>query len=103
MDINFKEKIMKLYCKKCFLIILSVGFLTSCGNLNTEFDKKLNELKNKAGSLDSLVNKEVGKVLILDSIINRENGKVKRLDSLFERSKSRIDSIVNDKINPFKK
>jgi copper homeostasis protein CutC len=94
---------MKKISENHFLLVLALGLLTSCGDLSREVDKNLNELKNKAESLDSLVNKEVDKVLILDSIINRESEKVKKLDSLIERSASRLDSIVNDKINQFKK
>jgi copper homeostasis protein CutC len=71
--------------------------------MGRKVEERLDDLNNKAESLDSLVNKEVEKVLILDSIINKESEKVKQLDSLIERSASRLDSIVNDKINQFKK
>ena len=75
----------------------------SCTEMGRKVEEKLDNLNNKAESLDSLVNKEVDKVLILDSIINRESEKVKKLDSLIERSASRLDSIVTDKINQLKK
>jgi hypothetical protein len=94
---------MKKFYENYFLLILALGLLTSCGDLSREVDKNINELKNKAESLDSLVNKEVDKVLILDSIINRESVKVKKLDSLIEKSASRLDSLINDKINQLKK
>jgi hypothetical protein len=94
---------MKKIFQNYFLLILTLGLLTSCGDLSREVDKNLNELKNKAESLDSLVNKEADKVFILDSIINRESEKVKKLDSLIERSASKLDSIVNDKMNQLKK
>ena len=75
----------------------------SCTEMGRKVEEKLDDLNNKAESLDSLVNKEVDKVFILDSIINRESEKVKKLDSLIERSASRLDSIVTDKINQLKK
>jgi copper homeostasis protein CutC len=71
--------------------------------MGRKVEDRLDDLNKKAESLDSLVNKEVDKVLVLDSIINRESEKVKKLDSLIDRSASRLDSIVNDKINQFKK
>ncbi len=49
---------MKKITKNLFLPILAVYFLSSCGDINKEAENKLNELKNKTESLDSLINKE---------------------------------------------
>ena len=88
---------------RIFLSLMMMLFFISCSEMGRKVEERLDDLNNKAESLDSLVNKEVDKVLILDSIINRESEKVKKLDSLIDRSASRLDSIVNDKINQFKK
>ena len=88
---------------KIFLPLMLLLIFNACTEMGRKVEEKLDDLNNKAESLDSLVNKEVDKVLILDSIINRESEKVKKLDSLIERSASRLDSIVTDKINQFKK
>jgi chromosome segregation ATPase len=84
---------MKKITKNLFLPILAVYFLSSCGDINKEAENKLNELKNKTESLDSLINKEVDKVLALDSLINFESEKVKKLDSLIDKTSSKLDSI----------
>lgn len=88
---------------KIFLSLMLPLLFISCTEMGRKVEDRLDDLNKKAESLDSLVNKEVDKVLILDSIINRESEKVKKLDSLIDRSASRLDSIVNDKINQFKK
>jgi len=75
-------------------ILSSMLLLTSCGNLSNEVEKKLDELKNKTESLDSLINNEVDKVLSLDSIINTESEKVKKLDTLINKTSSQLDSIT---------
>jgi septal ring factor EnvC (AmiA/AmiB activator) len=84
---------MKNYLKYYFLLVLSVVFVTACGDLSQEAEKRLNELKNKTESLDSLINEEVDKVSALDSLINSESDKVKKLDSLINKSSSKLDSI----------
>jgi copper homeostasis protein CutC len=71
--------------------------------MGRKVEEKLDDLNKKTESLDTLVNKEIDKVLILDSIIIRESEKVKKLDSLIEKSASRLDSIVNEKVNQLKK
>ncbi len=76
------------------LRILPFVFLTACGNLTEEAEKRLNELNKKAESLDSFINKEVNKVISLDSLIDTERKKVKILDSLINKSSSKIDSIA---------
>ena len=83
------------------LLVLSV-FITSCGGLSSEVDKKLEELNNKARSLDSLVNQELDKVQSLDSLVMVEADKVKQLDSLVEKSTGRLDSMVNEKVGRLK-
>lgn len=87
---------MKNFLKNCFLLMLAIFFLSSCGDLNKEAEKRLDELKNKTESLDSLINKEVDKVLALDSLINRESDKVKKLDSIINKSSSKLDSISKE-------
>jgi len=87
-----------------FVVLLLVFIsLASCGDLKREVENNLNDLKKKAESLDSLVNKEVDKVLALDSLINLESDKVKKLDSLINKSSSRLDSISNEKIESLEK
>jgi len=93
---------MKMHFK-IVLSLLMIMLFISCTEMGRKVEERLDDLNNKAESLDSLVNKEVEKVLTLDSIITKESEKVKQLDSLIERSASRLDSIVNDKINQFKK
>jgi copper homeostasis protein CutC len=84
---------MKCFPNKLFLTILIPFSLTACDSLSNEVENKLNELKNKTESLDSLINKEVDKVLTLDSLINKESVKVKILDTLINKSSSQLDSI----------
>lgn len=84
------------------VVILSAGFLISCGDLNRKVDEKFDRLMEKTESLDSLINKEVDKVFELDSLINKGLEKTKQLDSLIDKSASRLDSVVNKKINPIK-
>ncbi len=94
---------MKCFQNNLFLTILVTFSLTGCGNLSNEVEKKINELKNKTGSLDSLINKEVDKVLSLDSLINGESDKVKKLDSLINKTSSKLDSIANEKIKLYER
>ncbi|NTW26102.1 MAG: hypothetical protein HGA37_15495 [Lentimicrobium sp.] len=77
--------------------IMMVLFI-SCSDMSKKVEDRLNELNNKAESLDTLLNKEIDKVKALDSIINRESDKVKVLDSLINKSSSKIDSIAREKI-----
>lgn len=93
MNINLTGNTMKKINKNYLLPILAICFLSSCGDISKEAEKRLNDLNNKAESLDSLINKEVDKVLTLDSLVNRESDKVKRLDSLINEKSSQIDSI----------
>jgi hypothetical protein len=93
---------MKYSTNKLFLTITSTQLLSACGGLSNEVENKLNELKNKTESLDSLLNKEFDKVSTLDSLIHGESDKVKKLDSLINKNSTRLDSVVNDKVNVFK-
>jgi len=79
-----KSRAMKYFPNKLILTILATFSLTSCGNLSKEVENKLNDLKRKTESLDSIINKEVDKVLTLDSLINSESDKFKKLDSLIK-------------------
>lgn len=87
------KEIMKRNNKSIIFTMLAMFLLASCGNLSNEVENKLNELKNKTESLDSLINKEVDKVLTLDSLINKESDKIKKLDTLINKSSSQLDSI----------
>jgi septal ring factor EnvC (AmiA/AmiB activator) len=87
---------------KVFLTIFAAFLLTACNNLSNEVENKLQQLKSKTESLDSLINKEVEKVSTLDSLINGESDKVKKLDSLINTNSSRLDSIVKEKVTIFK-
>ena len=89
------------YTNHLLLLVLSV-FIISCGGLSSEVDQKLEELNNKARSLDSLVNLELDKVQSLDSLVMVEADKVKQLDSLVENSTGRLDSMVNEKVGRLK-
>ncbi|WP_162343311.1 hypothetical protein [Cyclobacterium salsum] len=90
-------------CHRYFLPILVLFLLSSCGDLRKKAEDRLNDLQNKAASLDSLVNKEIDKVLTLDSIVNREGEKVKKLDSLLNRASSKMDSISSEKLRLLEK
>lgn len=95
---------MKNFLRNYFLPILVAVSFTACSNdLTNEVKNKLDELKNKTESLDSLINKEVDKVLTLDSLINFESGKVKKLDSLIDKTSSKFDSIANEKFKLIEK
>jgi hypothetical protein len=83
--------------------LLGFFVLSSCGNLEKQVEDKLNSITDKALKLDSIVNKEQDKINSLDSIINLETEKVKVLDSLVNKSSSRVDSIVNGKIEKINK
>lgn len=87
---------------RIILPLLMMVIFISCSEMSKKVEDRLNDLTNKAVSLDSLVNKEIDKVMALDSIINLEGNKVKVLDSLINKSSSRIDSIVKEKIRPLK-
>jgi len=89
--------------KSNVLIIMALGIFTSCGDMTSTIEEKINELSNKTEKLDSLVNKELDKVIALDSLIDKEGEKVKELDSLIHRSSSKLDSITNEKMNYLKK
>ena len=82
------------------VVVMIAGIFISCGDLNRKVDEKIDKLLNKTESLDSLINKEIDKVLVLESLINTGSEKAKDLDSLIDKSKSRLDSLVNKKINP---
>jgi len=84
---------MKTLYQKIGITMTAMFVLASCGNLSNEVENKLNELKSKTESLDSLINTEVDKVLTLDSLINKESEKVKQLDTLINKSSSKLDSI----------
>ncbi len=76
------------------LLIIVVTFsFTACGNLSNDVENRLNTLKNKTKSLDSIINKEVDKVSTLDSLINKESEKVKKLDTLINKTSYQLDSI----------
>ncbi len=94
---------MKYFLNKLILTILATFSLTSCGNLSKEVENKLNDLKRKTESLDSIINKEVDKVLTLDSLINSESDKFKKLDSLININSSKLDSISNEKIKLYER
>jgi hypothetical protein len=93
---------MKHVFNKSFFLILSVGLLASCNQMNDRVDQKLQELNTKATYLDSIITKEVDKVMQLDSIINIEGEKIKKLDSLVDKSTSKIDSIAKTKMKTLK-
>jgi septal ring factor EnvC (AmiA/AmiB activator) len=84
---------MKYFLNKLFLTIVIIFLLSACGDLSNDVENKLNELKNKTETLDSIINKEVDKVITLDSLINKESEKIKKLDTLINESTSKLDSI----------
>jgi hypothetical protein len=67
---------------KIILPLIMMMLFLSCNEMSKKVEEQLNDLTNKAESLDSLVNREIDKVMALDSIINLEGNKVKVLDSL---------------------
>jgi len=93
---------MRKQVKLILPVIMMMVIFISCSEMTKKVEDKLNDLTNKANSLDTLINKEIDKVLVLDSIINLESDKVKMLDSLINKSSSKIDSIAKEKIKSFK-
>jgi peptidoglycan hydrolase CwlO-like protein len=91
--LNSKPKTMNNFSSKLLLTIVITFSLTACGNVSNDVENKLNTLKNKTKSLDSIINKEVGKVSTLDSLINKESEKVKKLDTLINKTSHQLDSI----------
>ncbi len=87
---------------KIILPLMIMVLFISCSEMSKKVEDHLNELSNKANSLDTLINKEIDKVMALDSIINLESDKVKVLDSLINKSSSKLDSIAREKIKSFK-
>lgn len=83
---------------KILLPLLFVLIFSSCEDLEKKVEGKLDLLNEKAAKIDSLVNRELDKVDVLDSIINKETDKIQQLDSLIDRSSSRVDSLVNGKL-----
>jgi enoyl-[acyl-carrier-protein] reductase (NADH) len=69
------------------VVLLTAGFLISCGDVNRRVDEKIDKLLKKTESLDSLLNQEIDKVLTLDSLIDKEHQKVIKLDSLIHNYK----------------
>ena len=88
---------------KIILPFMMMVLFISCSDMSKKVEDRLNDLNNKAESLDTLLNKEIDKVMALDSLINLEGNKVKVLDSLINKSSSRIDSIAKEKIRSLKK
>jgi hypothetical protein len=84
---------------KVILPLMILVLFTSCSEMSKKVEEKLNDLTNKANSLDTLINKEIDKVMALDSIINLESDKVKVLDSLINKSSSRLDSVAKEKLS----
>ena len=95
--VKTKNKNMKHIHSPFLIAIIASFFFTACGNMSTDIENKLNELKSKTESLDSTINNEVDKVLTLDSLINTEQEKVKKLDSLINKNTSKLDSIASSK------
>lgn len=85
---------MKINIYKSVAALFVLFTITSCGQLNSEVEKQLNELKSKTETLDSLVNSEVDKVLTLDTLINTEKAKLQEIDSLLNKNKSKLDAIL---------
>lgn len=84
---------MHYFSNKLLPVAVVTFFVAACGNLSNEVENKLNELKAKTESLDSMINTEVGKVSTLDSLIHEESKKVKQLDTLINKSSAQLDSI----------
>lgn len=96
------KEIMKKIKKGSLLIVLSIGFFTSCSDISKKVEDRLIELDTKTEQLDSIVNREIDRVMELDTLINYENIKVEKLDSLIEKNASKIDSIAKEKIRLLK-
>ncbi len=92
-----------IMASRWFFLSVVVMTLYSCNSLSEEVEKKMNNLQNKADSLDALINQEVEKVTNLDSLVNTEHEKVKQLDSLIQKNGSRIDSLAGSKAKQLEK
>jgi ABC-type transporter Mla subunit MlaD len=102
MVVGFKKHFVMRKQLSVLLPFAIMILFASCNEMSKRVEDKLNELTNKANSLDTLINKELDKVKALDSILNRESDKVKVLDSLINKSTFKLDSVVNEKIKIIK-
>lgn len=74
---------MNYFSNKPLLTIVIAISISSCGNISSEMENKLNELQNKTESLDSMINKEVDTVKKLDTLINKSSS---HIDSIAKKS-----------------
>lgn len=84
---------MKKISQFFLFALVSTVIFTSCENVTSKVETQLNELTDKAGRLDSIIDTEMNKVEKLDSVINLENLKIKKIDSIVEKSSTKLDSI----------
>lgn len=94
---------MKDLLRNTFVLIVAIGLFSSCSEVGKKVDEKLNELKNKAVQIDSIVNTGVRKIKQLDTLLKSKTDKIHVIDSLINEESSKIDSIANEKIESFKK
>jgi hypothetical protein len=83
--------------KIIYVFLISLIFFVSCAEFSEEAERRLEDLREKTNSLDSLITREVDKVMTLDSIIEVEGKKVQRLDSIINETTTKFDSIRNER------
>jgi K+-transporting ATPase c subunit len=66
-----------------------IALFAACTGTADKINQKLDLLKTKAASLDSMVSAEAARVQQLDSIIYKEVRKVQQLDSIIEKEKKK--------------
>ena len=88
---------MKRLFKYSFILLITIGFLTSCSESRKRATDKLNELNKQAEELNSAVDEGLKRVESFDSVVRTGTEKIKEYDSLIQKNSSKIDSIAKDK------
>lgn len=88
---------MKQLIKHSSILLLTVGFLTSCSESRKRATEKLNELNQQAEELNSTVDDGLKKIESFDSVVRTGAGQIKKYDSIIKRGSSKIDSIAKEK------
>ena len=88
---------MKRLLKYSFILLMSVGFLTSCSETRKRATDKLNELNQQAEDLNGAVDEGLKRVESFDSVVRSGSEQIKEYDSLIRKNSSKIDSIAKEK------
>lgn len=92
MYLQSKKKLCSLI--KSLQITLCCFIIIGCTQVQEETNKRLQKLKTKANTLDSLMGRELDRIQQLDSLVEHEFNKVNTLDSLINSTIIK-DSLIN--------